>query len=149
MADYLASFIKLKYKRKRLSIVGVGFGFVLVTRMLQRNPDLTGKVNLLICLNGYAHKDDFIVKPLDRKIMQLYSTLFSNRLMAGILKISLYSTPALSVRYPLKNFKSGKNGPSKEFICQFTIDLIKNSDLRTRMFLKRELLKLDNCNLSA
>ncbi len=147
MADYIASFIKLKYKRKRLSIVGVGFGFVLVTRMLQRNPDLTGKVNLLICLNGYAHKDDFIVKPLDKKIMQLYSTLFSDRLLAGILKISLYNTPALLVRYPLKNFKSGKNGPSKEFMRQFKVDLIKNSDLRTRMFLKRELLKLDNCNL--
>ncbi len=146
MADYLASFIKLMYKRKRLSIIGVGFGFVLVTRMLQRNADLRSKVNLLICFNGYAHRDDFIVKPLDKKIMQIYSTLFSNRLIAGLLRISLYSTPALLIRYPLKNFRSSKNGPSKEFMRQFMIDLMKTNDVRTRMFLKRELLNLDNCS---
>src|SRR5271163_1947401 len=43
MADYVAAFVKLKYKRKQLSIMGVGFGFAVVTRMLQRNPDLLPK----------------------------------------------------------------------------------------------------------
>src|SRR5665213_5982 len=35
LADYLAAFVKLRYRRKQLTIVGVGFGFVIVTRMLQ------------------------------------------------------------------------------------------------------------------
>src|ERR1019366_5253595 len=37
-ADYLASFIKLRYKQRRLTIVAEGFGFLAATRMLQRFP---------------------------------------------------------------------------------------------------------------
>ena len=32
-ADYLAAFIKLRYKRKRITIVGISFGFLVATRM--------------------------------------------------------------------------------------------------------------------
>src|SRR3990167_2869837 len=39
MADYLASLIRLRYKNRRLSIAGFSFGFLVVTRMLQRYPD--------------------------------------------------------------------------------------------------------------
>src|SRR5262245_38040269 len=48
MADYLAAFIKLRYKNKRVTICGMSLGFVITTRMLQKYPDLTKKVDLLI-----------------------------------------------------------------------------------------------------
>src|SRR5579863_9493933 len=31
LADYLATFIKLRYKRRRLTIIGLSFGFTVVT----------------------------------------------------------------------------------------------------------------------
>lgn len=34
-ADYLAAFIKLRFKRKRITIVAISYGFVITTRMLQ------------------------------------------------------------------------------------------------------------------
>src|SRR5689334_19455199 len=45
-ADYMAAFIKLRYKRKRVTMVAISFGFVVATRMLQRYPELTKKVDL-------------------------------------------------------------------------------------------------------
>jgi pimeloyl-ACP methyl ester carboxylesterase len=59
MADYLAAFIKLRYKRKKVSIAGMSFGFIIVTRMLQRYPELAKKVTLLVSIVGFAHHEDF------------------------------------------------------------------------------------------
>src|SRR5579884_3670087 len=67
-ADYLAAFIKLRFKRKRVAIVAISFGFVVVTRMLQRYPELTGKVDMLVSLVGFMHKDDFVYPPSHRRI---------------------------------------------------------------------------------
>src|SRR3954470_17459407 len=50
MADYLAAFIKLRYKNKKLIIAGMSFGFVIATRLLQRYPELTKKVALLVSI---------------------------------------------------------------------------------------------------
>jgi len=130
MADYVASFIKLQYKRKRL---------------LQRNPDVDTKVNSLICINGYNHKDDFKLKKSEIYIMKVYSYLCSTKLISGILNATLYSNIALKQKYPVGKIKSSRGGPSKEFVRQFKIDLVKCTDLRTRMYLNLQLLKLDNC----
>jgi pimeloyl-ACP methyl ester carboxylesterase len=32
MADYMASFVKWRYKRKRVTIIGLSFGFLVATR---------------------------------------------------------------------------------------------------------------------
>src|ERR1700692_4298087 len=58
-ADYLASFMKMRYRRKKVIIIGLSFGFVVVTRMLQRYPELIKKVVLLVSLVGFSHADDF------------------------------------------------------------------------------------------
>lgn len=145
MADYVASFIKLKFKRKRLSVVGVGFGSVVLTRMMQRNPDIDNKINLAIYINGYAHSDDFAMKKFNRQIMRAYSSIGSLRLFGQILSMTMHNGMVLSALYPLSKFKTSRNGPSREFIRRFKIDLIMATDFRTSMFLNRELLKLDNC----
>jgi pimeloyl-ACP methyl ester carboxylesterase len=147
MADYIASFIKLKYKRKSLSIIAIGFGFTLVTRMLQNNPDIENKVHSVICINGYSHKDDFNIKNSDRRIMKVYSFICSTKPVSDILRLTLNNTPMLKLKYPLSKIKGTRKGPSKEFIRQFKIDLVKATDLRTKMHLNLELLNLDNCKI--
>src|SRR5690606_29130786 len=59
LADYLASFIKLRYKRRRVSILAMSFGFLVVTRMLQRYPELVKKVDVLVSIVGFCHHQDF------------------------------------------------------------------------------------------
>src|SRR5665213_391336 len=59
-ADYLAAFIKLRYRRRHLTIIGISFGFVVATRMLQRYPELTKRVDFIVSIVGFMHKDDFL-----------------------------------------------------------------------------------------
>jgi pimeloyl-ACP methyl ester carboxylesterase len=86
-ADYMASFIKLRYKRKKPIIVGMSFGFIVVTRMLQRCPDLVKKVEMLVSFAGFAHKDDFTFKKTRWRFYYYLSKFFS------------YHLPALFFRY--------------------------------------------------
>lgn len=145
MADYLSSFIKLKYKRKTLSVMGIGFGFVALTRMLQRSPEIESKVDLVVCLNGYAHKDDLKFTKAKKQIRRAYSYLCSTKPISDIVRLTLFNRPFLEARYPISKMPSRRGGLSREFARQFKIDLIQATDFRTRMRLNIELLKLDNC----
>src|SRR5690242_18466376 len=58
-ADYLAAFVKLKYRKKKVIILGMSLGFVIATRMLQRYPELRKNVTMLVSLAGMTHRDDF------------------------------------------------------------------------------------------
>ena len=80
MADYLAAFVKMQYKRRRITIVGMSFGFAVVTRMLQRFPDLAKRVDLLVSLVGFAHKEDFLFSPLRFWTYRVLGNIFSQRL---------------------------------------------------------------------
>ena len=65
-ADYLAAFVKMRYRRKRVTVIGISFGFVVITRMLQRYPELTKKVDLVVSMVGFMHRDDFLFPPRRR-----------------------------------------------------------------------------------
>src|SRR3990167_4673140 len=58
LADYLATFIRWRYKKRRFSIAGFSVGFLVVTRMLQRNPDIARRVDMVVSCVGYAHYED-------------------------------------------------------------------------------------------
>jgi pimeloyl-ACP methyl ester carboxylesterase len=86
LADYLASFIKLRYKRRRLTIVGISFGFVIATRMLQRYPELAKRVDMVISCVGFAHHDDFT---FSKPRMHFYRTLVRLISLPGITPINV------------------------------------------------------------
>ena len=58
-ADYLAEFIKRYYNQPHLVVVGFSFGFLVVTRLLQRHPDLVKRVELLISIAGFVDRRGF------------------------------------------------------------------------------------------
>ena len=65
-ADYLAAFVKMRYRRKKVTIIGISFGFVVATRMLQRYPELASKVDIVVSIVGFMHKTDFLFKSKQR-----------------------------------------------------------------------------------
>lgn len=99
-ADYLAAFIRLRYKRRRLVIVGVSFGFVVATRMLQRYPDLAKKVDLLVSLGGLMHGDDFLLKPLRRRLVRGLVRIGGTRPVALLMKYLCFNDPVVRVLCP-------------------------------------------------
>jgi len=151
LADYLAAFLKWRYKRKRVTIAGMSFGFVVATRMLQRYPELTKKVEMLVSIAGFAHRDDFIL-PRKNYLFYLYSSrIVQHRLPAGIFKMIALNPLVLRAVYKHSNnekFKGAKTD-SKKFdeLVKVEVRLWRINDVRTAMKTSADFLRLDNCRV--
>jgi pimeloyl-ACP methyl ester carboxylesterase len=149
MADYLAAFIKLRYKRKKVTIAGLSFGFVVATRMLQRYPDLVKKVDLLVSVVGFAHYEDFtFTKP--RYYFYRYASAFlSYRLPALMFRgIGLNPLVLRTVYRHTHNAKNKfKNVDKSELkkLMDFEVFLWHANEMRTHWATTAEFLKLNNC----
>lgn len=149
LADYLAAFIKLRYKRRRVTIIGLSFGFVVVTRMLQRYPDLVKKVDILVSVVGFAHRDDFTFSRPRMLAYRAASRFVSYRLPAIFFRNILLHPFVLRTAYARTHnardkFKSVKRDQFRD-VMDFEIHLWHSNDVRTHMFTTAEFLKLDNC----
>jgi pimeloyl-ACP methyl ester carboxylesterase len=152
LADYLAAFIKLRYRRKKVAIAGMSFGFVIVTRMLQRYPELTKKVTLLVSIVGFAHKDDFTFsKP--RYSFYLGAThVLSFRLPATIFRYTAVNTLILRTFYGhthnAKNkFAEAKSKEDYKRLMNMEVGLWHDNDIRTWAYTSTQFLTFDNCKV--
>jgi pimeloyl-ACP methyl ester carboxylesterase len=148
LADYLASFIKLRYKRRRVTIFGWSFGFVVATRMLQRYPDLAKKVDLLVSLGGFSHYDDFVTNPRNYKY-NISVRLFKNRLLSWRIRhINLQSmiwhATYDHIGWYRKNLKT-LAAEVYQYDSESELQLWRLNDVRTHMTTLFALRRLDNC----
>lgn len=150
LADYLAAFMKLRYKRKQVIIAGMSFGFVIATRMLQRYPELTKQVRLMCSLVGFAHHDDFTF-PKWRYYSYLWlARLMSTRPTACFFRHVILAPFVLRLAYartPNAKHKFAQASDREDFnrLMDVEIGLWHNNDVRTYMYTTRQFLKLDNC----
>lgn len=148
LADYLASFIKLRYKRRRVTIFGWSFGFVVATRMLQRYPDLAKKVDLLVSLGGFSHYDDFASGP-GQYMNNVCSKLLSTRILSwgfrhtSLQSIIWHSTYDQSGIYRKKLKKLAAE--VYQYDSESELQLWRVNDVRTHMATIWALRRLDNC----
>jgi pimeloyl-ACP methyl ester carboxylesterase len=151
LADYLAAFIKMRYKRKRVTIAGMSFGFVIATRMLQRYPDLAKKVDLLVSLVGFAHHDDFVFSKPRMFAYRLGTRICSWPGVALVFRYSVLHPWALRTFYHrthnAKQKFAGIVGEELEEITKFEIHLWHANDVRTHMRTNNEFLRLNNCKV--
>jgi len=150
-ADYLAAFIKLRYRRKRVTIFALSFGFVVVTRMLQKYPELTKKVDLLVSEVGFVHKEDFIYKPATRVFFRWSSALFSMRPMALFIRYAFLNSFMLKfihARMPNTKRRMVEVTP-EEFsdIANFEVKLWQVNDVRTHWYTTKQFFEVDNCGV--
>lgn len=150
LADYLASFVKMRYKRRRLVIVGLSFGFLVVTRMLQRYPDLAKKVDFLVSAAGFAHHDDFKLSQRRQNFYRYGAVAFSNPITAKIFRYLCLNKYILRAAYSKTHnaqhkFKDITDDDTFEKTMQMEIDLWQNNDVRTYMCTTIEMFTLDNC----
>ncbi|HSX17734.1 MAG TPA: alpha/beta hydrolase [Patescibacteria group bacterium] len=152
LADYLASFIKLRYKRRRLTIVGISFGFVVATRMLQRYPELAKKVDVIISCVGFAHHDDFTFSKIRMFMYRRVVRLISLPGVTGIFRVLCLNPFVLRYAYThTHNAKHKFEAAAADGLDTFNavleaeIDLWRINELKTHMFTTNEFLHLDNC----
>ncbi len=149
LADYLASFVKLHYKRSKFSIMGMSFGFVVATRMLQRYPELTEKVDFMISIVGFAHKDDFKFKKRTYWTFRIASKIFSGR-MLGWIGHNLFLRPTpIRLTYQIlgrKNVKLlGFSKSKRKKLVDFEVKLWRSNELRTYAHTTGSMMNLDLC----
>jgi pimeloyl-ACP methyl ester carboxylesterase len=148
-ADYMAAFIKLRFKRKRITVVAISFGFVVITRMLQRYPELSKKVDLLVSLVGFMHMDDFVYRPQTQRFYVRATRVFATRPMAVFIRYAGLNKLVLKTLYTqLPNSKRRMiEVTPKEFstTMDFEVKLWQANDVRTHWLTTSEFLQLDNC----
>lgn len=150
LADYLAAFIKLRYRRKKIIIAGLSFGFVVATRMLQRYPELTKKVILLVSIVGFAHHEDFTFTPQRTMAYRSVAILLSRRIPATVFRYTALQPVLLRNFYGRTHnakhkFAQAKNDAELELLKDVEVGLWHDNDVRTWAYTTAEFLKLDNC----
>ena len=148
-ADYLASFIKLRFKKKRLTIVGISYGFVVVTRMLQRYPELSKRVDLLVSMVGFMHKDDFVYPVHRRNFYQHATRFFATRPYALFIRgflLNKFVLKTLYARLPNSKRRMIEVTPEEfDATMDFEVKMWQANDVRTHWLTTSQFFTLDNC----
>lgn len=151
LADYLVAFIKLRFKRKRITIFGMSLGFLIVTRMLQRYPEIAKKVDILISVVGFAHRDDFILPRRVKWPLRIWASVFSNKYPAMFLKTFGLRKSVIRLCYlsmAKYNSKLKDADPEeRERRIAFEVILWQSNDIRTYMDTTITMLTANNCEL--
>jgi pimeloyl-ACP methyl ester carboxylesterase len=147
MADYLASFIKLRYKNRRFTLTGSSLGMMIITRMLQKNPEIAKKVDMLISIAGFASKDDFVFKRRNFLLFRYGASFFSRKIPAMFLKYIALRGPLIRLAYKLVEDKHTKlmdaSPEERKRRVDFEIYLWQCNDIRTYMDISVTMLKLN------
>lgn len=149
-ADYLAAYMKMMYKRKRVTIVGMSFSVPIIVRTLQRYPELTGKVDFVVSTVGFVHKEDFVFKKSSLIGLKTLAWFGSKRVPALFLKTFLLRSPIIKLAYRSvidrhSKLKDADRAEQKRRI-NFEVGLWKNNDVRTRMRTMQTMFHLDLCD---
>ncbi len=148
-ADYLAAFVKMRYKRKKVTIVGFSFGFIVATRMLQRHPELVKNVNLMVSAAGFTHYEDLALKPMFKFLVMTLSRIGSRKWGSRIVRYVGFNTAVIrGVNWSRrnKNLKLLNNSPEKlKELINFEVHLWHVNDMRTWFALLKLIFTLNNC----
>lgn len=147
LADYLASFVKMRYRGRKFTVIGMSYGFVIVTRMLQKYPELAEKVDILISFVGLTNKDDFGVKKRNFLFFKYCSRILSNRFLSAIGQHFVLRGPFIRFSYKLVEDKHSKLQDASREVrkerIDFEIMLWQCNDLRTYLYSASEMFRLD------
>jgi|SRR5581483_1098056 pimeloyl-ACP methyl ester carboxylesterase len=149
-ADYLAAFIKMRYRNKQVAVVGMSLGFAIVTRMLQRNPELKKNVSMLISLVGLVHGDDFSIPRGRYLFFRSLASVMSHRLPALFFRYACLNSFALRSAYhrtpnAKHKFAAAKDAEEHKRFMDAEIWLWQHNDVRTHAITTLEMMDLDNC----
>jgi pimeloyl-ACP methyl ester carboxylesterase len=147
-ADYLVAFIKLRYKNKRVTIYAISYGFVVVTRMLQRYPEVAKKIDLLVSFAGFMHYDDILYGSVKKRIYRRIARALATRPAAAFIGRVGYSRPILTTLY--KSFPNSRRRmieiSPEEFSLSIDFEQVlwRSNDVRTHWLTTSEILMVDN-----
>ena len=147
-ADYMYTFIKWRYKKKKITIAATSFGFLIVTKMLDKYPELTKQVNLLISFVGFLHHEEFILPKNRMRIGKAMGLVFSTKPLAWfaqhiVLRKSLIKYAYKRAANSHAKLKDAESSEELERRLDFEAVLWTINDIRTHMFTQRLMLTIN------
>ena len=148
LADYLATFIQLRYKRKKVTIMAMSLGFAAITRMLQKYPELTNKVDILVSMVGFTRRDDTKVSKTMVRTYWTLAQVFRRRVPAMFFyNVILHPSVVRALYSKTPNAQSKFKHLSRDDhkkATEFEVILWRVNDVRTYMQMLLEMIQLDN-----
>jgi len=150
LADYLAAFFKLRYKQQRVTIVAIGFGFLITTRMLQKYPAIAKKIDLCIGINAFSHKDDIIISKPKLYWYKFAATVLSFRIPNALFRFIWVQTILPNIKNEtIKQSTHSFTFRGDPFYEPSNVDykLWVANDMRTHVQTINTMLSIDNCQV--
>ncbi len=149
MADYLASIIKLRFKNRRFTIIGISYGFIVLNRMLQKYPELVKRIDLVISIAGFSHYEDFVFTKRQMRLYRFGTRVFKGRLTSAFFRnVCLHPAVIRSVYSRTSNAKhkfKDLTPDEGKLLTEFEVHLWRCNDARTHMETTLSMLTVDNC----
>ncbi|MBP9813038.1 hypothetical protein H6794_02775 [Candidatus Nomurabacteria bacterium] len=147
-ADYLATLIKLQYKRKKITIAGMSFGFLVVTKMLQKYPELASQVDMVISMVGFTTTRDFKLSTSKMTALRYGSLFFSTRPTAFTFRHLALNKLAIKFAYGSVSkihpkMKDAESGQELAKRITFEAYLWQINDVRTYMKTTARMMNVD------
>lgn len=148
LADYLADYINANYKKRKVTLMGMSLGFPIATRMLQKHPEMIGRVDMLISVVGFCHHDDFVFPKRQQRFYKYASRFMSLRYTSAFYQ-RVFAAPWFirrayrHSRVAKEKFEGKDEAELRETIEAETV-LWKINDIRTQMRTNYEMFTLDN-----
>ncbi len=151
LADYLADYLKQHFDGQKIVLIGLSLGFVIITRMLQKYPELNQRIKLLVSIVGFSSYLDFNFSKLRHTSYYLGSIVLDNRFFsyffAKIILNSWFLRLFYAHTYNAKTKFINMNKTEFNQKIAFEIKLWKINDVRTWLHTAREFLTLDNTSI--
>lgn len=141
--DYVAEFIQQELPEGKLTLVGLSLGFVVITRMLVRHPELNERVDLVISAMGMADGRDLNMKPPLRWLVEALVSLGHVRALANTIQYFATRQWMLRLSYSGNNPKMKALPPKdRPGLIEFESYLWKCNDMQTYCVMMKQLFLL-------
>ena len=140
----------MRYRRRQFTIIGMSYGFVVATRMIQRYPELAKQVDFVVSVVGFARHDDFKIAPTTFFLMKLGARIFKGRIASLVAKV-LINGKTVDATYTLMANRHAKmknaDLAERRKRIEFEKILWRINDLRTWFFINDAIFNLDLCDM--
>lgn len=148
IADYMASFIKLHYtKKKKFVAVGYSFGFLVLTRMLQKYPELRAQIVDVVSFAGFVHHSAFMFSKRRKLFYSILAGSMRYRVVSFIAREVFMRKWFIATFYTrTRNARVKYEGMSKKELKElihFEVGLWRCNDVRTRGYTVLEMFRAD------
>lgn len=145
LAEYLASYIKLRYKKQRFTVIGISFGFIIVTRMLQLYPHLSKQIDFAVAGVGFLSHHDIKFSKLKKTTWKCITKVNSTKFFSSITKYIVLNRHVIKLLFDISERKRQDYETEEQRTerINFEINLWTVNDVRTHFYTLNKMLNVE------